>query len=179
LRRSVSTCDYTHVASQLPLIVACVSTTILIAVFDSCIMPLITCATRCHFMITVIPTRDCMRTIMSLRLSLSLCHSMIMICHASLHDHVCHCLHHHDEDMCMQVIESLLRVTHKRTKVLLVATAIREWYCELALLPRGLRADMPCVVEWSVKLAYSMQKLVLWLVGCCFDVCAFVLTLSA
>jgi hypothetical protein len=81
--------------------------------------------------------------------------------------------------MCMQVIEAMFMVTHRRTKVLLVATAIREWYAGAALLPRGLRADMPCVVEWSHKLAYALQKLVLRLDDCCFDVCAFVLMLSA
>ena len=53
----------------------------------------------------------------------------------------------------------MIKASTKRSSFLKVAEAIRQFYLDYKLLPRGLTADATCVVDWSVKQANGLQKL--------------------
>ena len=57
------------------------------------------------------------------------------------------------------MVEAVLRITWRRTKVEAIASAIRDFYADSKLWPVGLTSDMPCVLDWSFKQAHGIQKL--------------------
>ena len=54
---------------------------------------------------------------------------------------------------------AFLKTSIRRPTFAEVAEAIRDFYADHKLLPRGIKVSDPCVLDWSAKQANGLQKL--------------------
>ena len=63
----------------------------------------------------------------------------------------------------LKVITSIIELTVRRPRQLVLTEGILKFYTDHKLLPKGLEKNVPCVQQWASKMAYASMKLVTWL----------------